>query len=184
MSSRMPLLIWEVNGLGDVDDGLYAAVSGPEIPTFEVVFGVFRRLGVKILEDQPNLVGAGGFQMAASEGEGLDLLFLVGGEVVGILEPDIAGAGEFRMELTFQAADCIDGVVDQADDVELVEGKGGVGQMIVHAFDEGLGHVGADLGNGLGISLMGAEVLSEGGDGGGIFAGSDEQDFALVEIDE
>ena len=34
------------------------------------------------------------------------------------------------------------------------------------------------------ISLMGLEVLGESGDGGGIFAGSDEQDFALVKIDE
>jgi len=148
--------VWmAADGFGDVDDGLDAAVCGPEIPSFEVVFSVFRRLGIEILEDQPNLVGAGGFQMAASKVEGLELLFLTGREVVGVLEPDIAGAGEFRMELTFQAPDLIDGFVDEADDVELVEGEGGVGQMIAHAFDEGLRHVGADLGNGLGISLMG-----------------------------
>lgn len=109
---------------------------------------------------------------------------MVGGEVGEIFEPEIAGAGEFRMEFPFQAADLIDGVVDETDHVELVEGEGGVGQMIANAFDESLGHVGADLGNRLWISLMGAEVLSEGGDGGGIFAGSDEQDFALLEIDE
>jgi hypothetical protein len=88
------------------------------------------------------------------------------------------------MELPLQAADFVDGIVDETDNVELVEGQGGVGQMIANAFDEGLGHVGADLGNGLRISLMGAEVLSESGHGGGILAGSDEQDFALFRIDE
>jgi len=109
---------------------------------------------------------------------------LVGGEVGEIFEPEIAGAGEFRMEFPFQAADFIDGVVDETDDVELVEGEVGIGQMISDAIDKGLGHVGADLGNGLRISLMGAEVLGKVGDGGGILAGGDEQDLALLEIDE
>ena len=36
----------------------------------------------------------------------------------------------FGLELAFEAADFIDGVVDEADDVELVEGLGGVGQRI------------------------------------------------------
>ena len=72
----------------------------------------------------------------------------MGGEVGGILEPEIAGAGEFGMELTFQAADFIDGVVDEADDVELVESKRGFGQMSGDTFDVGFRHVGADLGNG------------------------------------
>ena len=73
------------DGLGDVNDGLDATVCRPEIPSVEVVCCVFRRLIVEVLEDQADLVGAGGFQMVASEVEGLDLLLLVGGEVVGIL---------------------------------------------------------------------------------------------------
>jgi hypothetical protein len=73
------------DGFGDVDDGLDAAVCGPEIPAFQVVFGLIRRLLVEILEDQADLIGAGGFPMVSSEVEGLDLLLLVGGEVVGIL---------------------------------------------------------------------------------------------------
>ena len=109
---------------------------------------------------------------------------MAGGEVGGILEPEIAGAGEFGLELAFEAADFIDGVVDEADDVELVEGLGGVGQRIGNAFDVGFGQVGADLGNGKGISLMGLEILGEVGNGAGILAGSDEKNFALLEIDE
>jgi len=114
------------DGLGDVDDGLDAAVCGPEIPSFEEVFGLVRRLAIEILEDQADLIGTGGLQVAASEVEGLELLLLAGGEIGGILEPDIASTGEFRVEITFLAADLIDGVVDEADDVELVKGQGGV----------------------------------------------------------
>lgn len=61
------------DGLGHVDDGLDAAVCGPEIPSFEVEFGLVGRLGIEILEDQADLVGTGGFQMTASEVEGLEL---------------------------------------------------------------------------------------------------------------
>src|ERR1019366_704835 len=82
------------DGFGDVDDGLDAAVCGPEIPSFEEEFGHVGGLGIEILEHQADLVSPGGFQMTASEVEGLQLLFLVGGEVVGILEPEIAGAPE------------------------------------------------------------------------------------------
>ena len=39
------------DGLGDVDDGLDAAVCGPEVPSFEEVFGLVRRLAIEILED-------------------------------------------------------------------------------------------------------------------------------------
>ena len=88
------------------------------------------------------------------------------------------------MEFPFLAADFIDGVVDEADDMELIEGQGGIGKVIANALDEGGRHIGADLGNGLRVSLMGTEVGDESGNGAGILAGSDEQDFALLEIDE
>src|SRR5207248_7062966 len=109
---------------------------------------------------------------------------LFGGEIGGVLEPDIAGAGEFGMVFAFEAADLIDGIVDEADDVELVEGNVCVGEVFGSAFFEGGGHVGADIGDGEGITVVGLEVWGEGGDGGGILAGGDEQNFALGEIDE
>ena len=115
------------DGLGDVDDGLDAAVRGPEIPSFEIAFGLLGRLVEEVLEHQTYLVGASGFQVAASEIEGRQFLFLLRGEVIGILEPKIAGAGKFRMEFDFLPADLIDGRIDEADQVVLVEGEGGVG---------------------------------------------------------
>ena len=88
------------------------------------------------------------------------------------------------MVFTFQAADFVDGVIDKADDVELVKGDGSIRQLPGNAFDEGGRHVDADLGNGFRIAPMGLEVLSNGSDGGGILAGSDEQNLALLQIDE
>ena len=63
------------DGFGDVDDGLDAAVCGPEIPSFEEEFGHVGGLGIEILEHQADLVSPGGFQMTASEVEGLQFCF-------------------------------------------------------------------------------------------------------------
>jgi len=80
------------DGFGHVDDGLDAAVGGPEVPPFEVPFGLVGRLEEEVLKDEADLVGASGFQVAAGEIEGPEFLFLIGGEVVGVLEPEIASA--------------------------------------------------------------------------------------------
>lgn len=112
--------------------------------------------------------------MAAGEVESVDLLLLVGGEIGRILQPDVAAAGEFGMVLTFLTADFVHGVVDEFDDVELVKGDGGVGQLGGNAFDEGGRHVGADLGNGFGIASMELKILGKSGDRSGIVARSDE----------
>jgi len=47
------------------------------------------------------------------------------------------------MGFAFEAADFFDGVIDQFDDVELVEGDGGIGEIGGHAFGKGLRHIGA-----------------------------------------
>src|ERR1022692_4892684 len=59
------------------------------------------------------------------------------------------------MVFAFLAADFLDGVVDQADDMEFVEGDLGVGQACNDPLGEGLRHVGADFGDGLGIAAVG-----------------------------
>ena len=66
-------ILMSPDGPGDVDDGLDAAVGGPEIPSLEVGFGLLRRLSIEVLENQADLIGASGFQMTASEVEGLEL---------------------------------------------------------------------------------------------------------------
>src|ERR1022692_2526048 len=88
------------------------------------------------------------------------------------------------MVFAFLAADFLDGVVDQADDMEFVEGDLGVGQACNDPLGEGLRHVGADFGDGLGIAAVGLEVFGESSDGGGVLARGGEQHLALLQIDE
>jgi len=112
--------------------------------------------------------------VATGEVEGYESILLGGVEIGCILQPDIAASGEFGMVLPFDAADFVDSVIDEADDVKLVKGDGSVGQLLGNAFDEGRRHIDADFGNGFGIALMGLEILSECSDRGGILARSDE----------
>src|ERR1700726_4889827 len=77
-----------------------------------------------------------------------------------------------------------DGFVDELDDVEFVESDLGVGQAFRGAGDEGLAHVDAHLGDGLGSAAMDRQVLGEGIDRAGILALGDEQNAAADEIDE
>src|ERR1035437_7571568 len=66
--------------------------------------------------------------MGGDDVQGVELFPLARGEVLGVFEPDVAAADEFGMVFAFEAADFLDGVVDQADDMEFVEGDLGVGQ--------------------------------------------------------
>ena len=58
-------------------------MGGPKIPFVEVSAGLIRRLVIEFLEGEANLVGSGGLQVAAVEDS--ELIFLVGGEIGGIL---------------------------------------------------------------------------------------------------
>jgi hypothetical protein len=55
---------------------------------------------------------------------------LLGGEMPLVLEPEIATALELRSILALGAPDLVDGVVDELDGVELVEGDLGFGEVV------------------------------------------------------
>ena len=64
------------DGSGNINDGLDAAVGGPEEPLVEILLGVFRRLEVEILKGEADLISFGRFEVASGQikgGEG-DLL--------------------------------------------------------------------------------------------------------------
>ena len=122
--------------------------------------------------------------MTADQVESVELVLLFLSKILRVFKPDIASPGEFGMGLAFEAADLFDRIIDHADDVKFIEGDGGLGKVCGNAVEEGLGHVGADFGNGCGIAAVGCEVVSESGDGGGVFTGSGEQDLALFQVDE
>ena len=54
-----------------------------------------------------------------------------------VLEPEVATALELRSILALGAPDLVDGIVDELDGVELVEGDLGFGEVVVDALDEG-----------------------------------------------
>ena len=82
------------DGSCHLDDRFDAAVRGPEIPAIEVIFGVFRILRIEVLKGQPDLMGAGGFQVAAAQIETTELFGLCVSEVGLVLQPDIACTGQ------------------------------------------------------------------------------------------
>jgi hypothetical protein len=55
------------DGFSDVDDRRDAAVGGPEVPLVEEGFGLVGGLIEEVLEDQADLLGAGGFQMGVDD---------------------------------------------------------------------------------------------------------------------
>ena len=162
------------DSFSDLDDSRDAAMDGPEIPLFEEWFGMVGGLIVEVLEGETDLVGARGFQIGVDDVQGVELFPLALGEVLmrfqllrhGVLEEDVTAVFEFGMVFAFQSANYVDGVVDQADDMEFVEGDLGVGQAGGDPLGEGLRQVGADFGDGFGIAAVRLEVFCECRDGG------------------
>ena len=87
-------------------------------------------------------------------GEGVEIGPLAFGQTLAILEQHPAQALEAGIGFLFEAAGFIDGGRGMSDDVELVEGDTGIGQMLAHALDEGRRHVDADAGDLLGLGLV------------------------------
>ena len=100
-------------------------------------------LVVEVLEGQPDLVGTRGLEMA--RGQTFECRALPLGQVGRIAQPDIARAAQQALPLLLGAPHLIDGVVDDLDGMELVEGDRGLGQALADALDEGRAHVDADL---------------------------------------
>ena len=107
------------------------------------------------------------------------------GERRRVAQPEIAGVCEEEaLGFLLVAADAVDGIVDDLDSVELVEGHGGVGQTVGGALDEGGAHADADLSDGVRVAAMGSEIGSEGLEGAGVLAGNGEQHAGTIEIGE
>jgi hypothetical protein len=87
----------------------------------------------------------------------------------GIAEP-VAVLVEFGAALLLGPAHLVDGLVDQFDDMEFVEGDLGLWQALGGAGDERTAHVDAHLDNGLGVPRCAAKSVAKGGDSRGILA--------------
>jgi hypothetical protein len=139
-----------------------------------------RRLVVEVLERQPDLVGTRGLEMARWRAFECGLLAIR--QVGRIAQPYIACATQHALSLLLGPPHLIDGVVDDLDGMELVEGDGGTWQVLGGTLDEGRAHVDADLADRLGVTAMCGEVVGERGDGASLALGG-EQHAGLVDID-
>ena len=117
------------------------------------------RLLVDLLEGEADLVGARGLEMQA--GQRREIGAALGRQRRLVAEPEIAAALELRPALALGAADLVDGVVDELDGVELVEGDLGLGEVVGDALDEGGAHVDAHLLDVAGIAVVGFEIVGE-----------------------
>src|SRR5438477_11304980 len=119
---------------------LETRADGPAVPAIEDELApTGGRLVVDILEGKPEPVGARGFEMHA--GERSEARALLGGEMPFVLEPEIATALELWSILALGAPHLVDGVVDELDGVEFVEGDLGFGEVVADGLDEWPAHV-------------------------------------------
>ncbi len=98
------------------------------------------------------------------------------------LMPDITAALEQGHLPGLFAADLIDGLVDQLDDVKLIEGHLGPGKVRCNAGSEAGGHVDADVAYVFSATAMCLQVFAEGIDNLGLAALAGEQQAPLFQI--
>lgn len=82
--------------------------------------------------------------------------------VLLVLQPQVAAALEAGIGLDLLAAHGIDGLVEQLDDVEFIEGDFGPGQMRRDSCPVAGRHIDADRGDVLATAAVGLEILGEG----------------------
>ena len=133
---------------GEVMGRLLAETTNPFDQALEAVAGeAFVGHLVDVLEGAADLVGAPGPEGAHVDP--LEALFLLVGEVFGVLEIDKAIAAQQGSDLEIRGlvlgtADLIDLVASEFDEVELVEDLDGFGEVFVGSFDVALAHVHRD----------------------------------------
>ena len=89
------------------------------------------------------------------------LVDLTGGPVLRVLQPQVAAALEAGGGFRLVAADLVDGLVDQLDHVELIEGDRGPRQVLSDSRLVAGGHINADRADVLGTSPVRFEVVGE-----------------------
>ena len=150
-----------LEGLGDLFDWLQAATARPAVPLRQqrpgrvAIGGAAEDLAQRFFD----LEGAVGLEIEALE-IGV-LADLAGAPVLLVLQPQVAAALEAGGGFGLLAADLVDGLVDQLDHVELIEGDRGPRQVLSDPGAIAGGHVDADRADVLGTTPMRFEVVGE-----------------------
>lgn len=107
---------------------------------------------------------------------------LVAGELAAVLEQRPTQPFERGIGPLLPAPHLVYSLAGVSDDMELVEGDPGVGQLVGDAFDEGRRHVDADRSDVFRVGVVGAQMLRKSRDGVGISPFGDEHDPAGVGV--
>jgi hypothetical protein len=171
-----------LEGLGDLLDGVESATTGPGIPLVQERLGLLAAGGA--VEDLPQalLDAEGTVSLEVELFEIGELGDLGAGPGALVLQPEVAAALEAGGGLRLLAADLVDGLVDQLDDVELVEGDRRPGQVLGDAGAVAGGHIDADVLDVLGAAAVGFEVVGELRHDLGLAALAGEQQTPGVEV--
>lgn len=166
----------------DLNHGRESASCGPAAPRLQVGRGVLTPSLPQVLEREAHVVGPDGLQVQRVQGVGQGDLPV--GQVVGLLDPDVAAAGEFGVLLLLVAAHGVDGFTDQLHDVELVEGDLRLREGVADSFAERRGHVDTEFLDLLRLRVVQAEVVAEGGERGRAPAFGGEEQRRLLQLHE
>ena len=104
------------------------------------------------------------------------------GQAGTVLEQGPAQPFEARVGALFEASHLVDSGRRMGDDVELVEGNSGVGQVLGDALDESRRHVDAHRADLVGRAFVRGQIFCEAGDRFGVFALGNEHHLPLAHI--
>ena len=158
IENAMPVLL---EGFGDFFDRFEAAATSPAVPALKERLSLAWALcaAKDLAQAFLDAECAVGFEVQGSEIEELQVLFAA--PIVRIFQPDVAAALELGDGLDLLAADLVDGLVEQLNDMELIEGDRGPWQMLVEPGAVTGGHVDTDVADLLGTGVMGLQVIGE-----------------------
>src|SRR6202030_3605633 len=122
------------DGSRDPLDRLEARADGPAVPAVEDELAPLEgRSVVDLLEGEAEPIGARRLQVHADKG--VERCALHNGEAPFVLEPEEPAVLELWPKSALDAADLVDGIVDEFDGVELVEGDFSFGKVVGDASD-------------------------------------------------
>jgi hypothetical protein len=168
--------------LGNLLDGLDAATSCPAVPALEQRLGALS-IGGGVEDFAQRLLDAeSAVSLEVETSEFVELKNLARAPVVLVLQPDVAGAFEAGVVFDLLAADLVDSLVHQLDNMKLIKGDLSPGQLCVDTGTIAGGHIDADALDILCTTAMGLEIFAEGIDHLGFTALAGKQQSASVEI--
>ena len=172
-----------LDGLCGLNNGFQATVGGPEIPALQESFprlsvGLFK----EFLKGQADLIRSGCLQVVVRQG--VHLSTLLTGQIVGVLEPQVARFLQHVCGFGLLPPDFVHRLVHDLHNMKSIKGDLRIGKGRIHAFYICGPHITADLLDLIGVAPVGTQVDCEGTDGVLIAPFRPVQETFYVQIEE